>query len=190
MQSLITIGMDVHKDKFALCAVLVVIGAEDLILGEVEVGPDYKEILAFIEGVKKKLLPGQTCSVVCGYEAGCLGYVLYHQLTAAGVRCVIMAPHTMFSEQGKRIKTDKRDARRIARCLCCNGYHPVHVPTAEDEAVRDYLRMRDDHQGALKKLKQQINAFVLRHGHMYDGTKWTARHLSWLTDLSEFFNVY
>ena len=128
-------------------------------------------------------LPGQTYSFVCGYEAGCLGYVLYHQLTAAGVRCVIMAPTTMLSEQGKRIKTDRRDARLIAKCLCCNGYHPVVIPTEEDEAVRDYLRMRDDHQGALKKLKQQINAFVLRHGCSYVGTKWTARHIGWLMDL-------
>ena len=162
-----------------------ILGAQDQILGEIEVGPDYKEILAFIESIKQKSLPGQTYSFVCGYEAGCLGYVLYHQLTAAGVRCVIMAPTTMLSEQGKRIKTDRRDARLIAKCLCCNGYHPVHVPNAEDEAVRDYLRMRDDHQGALKKLKQQINAFVLRHGCSYVGTKWTARHISWLTGLEK-----
>ena len=183
MQSLVAIGIDVHKDKFALVAVLLVLGAQDQILGEVEVGSDYKEILAFIESIKKKSLPGQTYSFVCGYEAGCLGYVLYHQLTAAGVRCVIMAPTTMLSEQGKRIKTDRRDARLIAKCLCCNGYHPVYIPTAEDEDVRDYLRMRDDHQGALKKLKQQINAFVLRHGCSYVGTKWTARHIGWLMDL-------
>ena len=156
MQSLVAIGIDVHKDKFALVAVLLVLGAQDQILGEIEVGSDYKEILAFIESIKQKALPGQTYSFVCGYEAGCLGYVLYHQLTAAGVRCVIMAPTTMLSEQGKRIKTDRRDARLIAKCLCCNGYHPVYIPTAEDEDVRDYLRMRDDHQVALKKLKQQI----------------------------------
>ena len=89
----------------------------------------------------------------------------------------------MLSERGKRIKTDSRDARLIAKCLCCNWYHPVVIPTEEDEAVRDYLRMRDDHQGALKKLKQQINAFVLRHGYVYVGTKWTARHISWLMEL-------
>ena len=183
MESLVAIGIDVHKEKFALVAILLVLGAQDQILGEIEVGSDYKEILAFIESIKQKALPGQTYSFVCGYEAGCLGYVLYHQLTAAGVRCVIMAPTTMLSEQGKRIKTDRRDARLIAKCLCCNGYHPVYIPTAEDEDVRDYLRMRDDHQGALKKLKQQINAFVLRHGCSYVGTKWTARHIGWLMDL-------
>ena len=76
MQSLVAIGIDVHKDKFALVAVLLVLGAQDQILGEVEVGSDYKEILAFIESIKKKSLPGQTYSFVCGYEAGCLGYVL------------------------------------------------------------------------------------------------------------------
>ena len=59
----------------------------------------------------------------------------------------------MLSERGKRIKTDSRDARLIAKCLCCNWYHPVVIPAAEDEAVRDYLRMIEDHQGALKKLK-------------------------------------
>ena len=70
MQSLVAIGIDVHKDKFALVAVLLVLGAQDQILGEVEVGSDYKEILAFIESIKKKSLPGQTYSFVCGYEAG------------------------------------------------------------------------------------------------------------------------
>ena len=85
MESLVAIGIDVHKDKFALVAILLILGAQDQILGEIEVGPDYKEILAFIESIKQKSLSGQTYSFVCGYEAGCLGYVLYHQLTAAGL---------------------------------------------------------------------------------------------------------
>ena len=50
---------------------------------------------------------------------------------------------------------------QIAQCLCYGGYHPVYIPTGEDDAVKEYLRMRDDHKLALKKLKQQINAFVL-----------------------------
>ena len=73
MESLVAIGIDVHKDKFALVAILLILGAQDQILGEIEVGPDYKEILAFIESIKQKSLPGQTYSFVCGYEAGCLG---------------------------------------------------------------------------------------------------------------------
>ena len=85
MQSLVAIGIDVHKDKFALVAVLLVLGAQDQILGEVEVGSDYKEILAFIESIKKKSLPGQTYSFVCGYEAGCLcHHGSYHNALRAG----------------------------------------------------------------------------------------------------------
>ena len=159
------------------------IGAKDRIFGEVQVAPDYKEVICFIESLKMKLGPDNKYSIECGYEAGCLGYTLYHQLTGAGVKCVILAPTTMLTQQGKRIKTDKRDARLIAQCLCYGGYHPVYIPTGEDDAVKEYLRMRDDHKLALKKLKQQINAFVLRHGHQYSGTKWTIRHVTWLKKL-------
>ena len=55
--------------------------------------------------------------IECGYEAGCLGYSLYNQLTSAGVKCVILAPTTMLTQQGNRIKTDTRDALMIAQCL-------------------------------------------------------------------------
>ena len=122
--------------------------------------------------------------IECGYEAGCLGYTLYHQLTNAGIKCVIPAPTTMLTQQGKRVKTDTRDARLIAQCLCYGGYHPVYIPTGKDNAVKEYLRMRDDHKLALKKLKQQINAFVLRHGYQYTGTKWIIKHVTWLNKLT------
>ena len=175
--------MDVHSKNYTLCAMEPTIGSEDRIFGEVQVAPDYKEVIYFIESLKMKLGLDNKYSIECGYEAGCLGYTLYHQLTAAGVKCVILAPTTMLTQQGKRIKTDKRDARLIAQCLCYGGYHPVYIPTGEDDAVKEYLRMRDDHKLALKKLKQQINAFVLRHGHQYSGTKWTIKHVTWLKKL-------
>lgn len=104
-------------------------------------------------------------------------------LTGAGVRCTILAPTTMLTQQGKRIKTDKRDAVMIAQCLSYGGYHAVHVPTDKDSSVKEYLRMRDDHKLALKKIKQQISAFCLRHGYFYDGNKWTIKHLDWLKKL-------
>lgn len=63
----------------------------------------------------------------------------------------------------KRIKTDKRDAEIIAKCLAQHNYSPVHIPTAADEETKEFLRMRDDHKLALKKVKQQILAFCLRH---------------------------
>ena len=183
MNRIIKIGMDVHSTNYTLCAMEPTIGAEDRIFGQVHVAPDYKEVICFIESLKMKLGFFDHYSIECGYEAGCLGYTLYHQLMCAGIKCVILAPTTMLTPQGQRIKTDKRDAHLIAQCLCYGGYHPVYIPTGEDDAVKEYLRMRDDHKLALKKLKQQINAFVLRHGNLYAGTKWTIKHVTWLKKL-------
>jgi len=126
-----------------------VIGAEDRVFANIQVTPDYKNILMFIENLKLKLGLQDTYDIECGYEAGCLGYPLYNQLTASGVKCVILAPTTMLTQQGQRVKTDARD----------------------------------DHKKALKKVKQQINAFCLRHGCHYEGTKWTLAHLKWLKKL-------
>ena len=183
MNRIIKIGMDVHSTNYTLCAMEPTVGAEDRVFGEIQVAPDYKEIILFIESLKMKLGFHDDYSIECGYEAGCLGYTLYHQLTNAGIKCVILAPTTMLSTKGKRIKTDKRDARLIAQCLCYGGYHPVYIPTKEDDAVKEYIRMRDDHKQILKSLKQQINAFVLRHGYQYSGTKWTIKHVIWLSKL-------
>ena len=183
MHRIIKIGMDVHSTNFTLCAMEPTIGSEDRVYGELQVAPDYREIIAFINTLELKLGLDNEYSIECGYEAGCLGYTLYHQLTNAGFNCVILAPTTMLTQQGQRVKTDKRDARLIAQCLCYGGYHPVYVPTGEDDSVKEYLRMRDDHKLALKKLKQQINAYILRHGHQYTGSKWTIRHVTWLKKL-------
>lgn len=183
MYRIIKIGMDVHSTNYTLCAMEPVIGAEDRIFANIKVTPDYKNILMFIENLKQKLGINDTYDIECGYEAGCLGYSLYNQLTAAGVKCVILAPTTMLTQQGQRIKTDARDAIMIAQCLSYGGYHPVYIPTEEDDSVKEYLRMRDDHKLTLKKVKQQINAFCLRHGYHYDKTKWTIAHLKWLKQL-------
>ena len=183
MYRILKIGMDVHSTNYTLCAMEPVIGEEDRIFATIKVTPDYKNILMFIENLKLKLGINNQYDIQCGYEAGCLGYSLYNQLTAAGVKCVILAPTTMLTQQGTRIKTDARDARMIAQCLSYGGYHAVYIPTEEDAAVKEYLRMRDDHKQALKKVKQQINAFCLRHGCHYEGTKWTIAHLKWLQKL-------
>ena len=183
MYRILKIGMDVHSTNYTLCAMEPVIGEEDRIFATIKVTPDYKNILMFIENLKQKLGHDDQYDIQCGYEAGCLGYSLYNQLMAAGVKCVILAPTTMLTQQGTRIKTDARDARMIAQCLSYGGYHAVYIPTEEDVAVKEYLRMRDDHKLALKKVKQQINAFCLRHGYHYEGTNWTLAHLKWLKKL-------
>ena len=183
MNRIIKIGMDVHSTNYTLCAMEPVIGAEDRVFANIQVTPDYKNVILFIENLKQKLGSKDTYDIECGYEAGCLGYSLYNQLTGAGVKCVILAPTTMLTEQGQRIKTDTRDAHLIAQCLSYGGYRPVYIPTEQDDSVKEYLRMRDDHKKVLKKIKQQIGMFCMRHGYNYEGTKWTMAHLKWLKKL-------
>ena len=183
MKRIIRIGMDVHSTNYTLCAMEPVLWGEDRIFANIQVTPDYKNVILFIEDLKMKLGLNEEYDILCGYEAGCLGYSLYNQLTDAGVKCEILAPTTMLTPQGVRIKTDARDALMIAQCLSYGGYHAVYVPTAADDSVKEYLRMRDDHKLALKKVKQQINAFALRHGFHYTGTKWTIAHWKWLKQL-------
>lgn len=183
MKRILKIGMDVHTTNYTLCAMEPIIGEDDRVFATIKVTPDYKNILMFIENLKMKLGLNDEYDIQCGYEAGCLGYSLYNQLTAAGVKCVILAPTTMLTPQGVRIKTDMRDAYMIAQCLSYGGYHAVYIPTEADDSVKEYLRMRNDHKLALKKIKQQINAFCIRHGFCYDGTKWTLAHLKWLKKL-------
>lgn len=182
MYRIVKIGADVHISNFTLCAVEPVLGKEPEVLYVTQVNPDYRNILEFVEKLKKTC-PEDEFHITCGYEAGALGFTLHNQLDQHGVKCVIMAPSTMEMPGGKRIKTDPRDAYQIAKCLSNGGYHAVHVPTKEDEAVRDYIRMRDDHSKSLKQIKQQIGAFCLRHGHVFDREKWTRLHLKWLESL-------
>ena len=175
------VGMDVHKESFTLCAYTI----------EAERGShfqrteaNYKNVLQYLEFLRT--IYGNDVNFICGYEAGCLGYTLYHQLTANNVNCVILAPTTMLEQRSRRrIKTDKRDAEIIGKCLAQHNYSPVHIPTATDEETKEFLRMRDDHKLALKKVKQQILAFCLRHNYRYDGNShWTAAHIKWLKSLN------
>ena len=174
------IGMDVHKESFTLCC---------FALGEKEPGhvqtvpSEHILVVKYVNRLRK--LYGEETEFICGYEAGCLGYTLYHQLKGCGLECVILAPTTMMEQKGKkRVKTDKRDAKNIAKCLAYHTYSPVHIPTEEDEQVKEYIRMRDDIKANLKRTKQQILSFCLRHGLVYTQTKttWTQAHLKWLHD--------
>ena len=177
----IFIGMDVHKESFTLCCYS---AEKDKFFGLQKIAPDSELIVQYLQSAKS--FYDTHARVVCGYEAGCLGYSLYRELAAAGVECVILAPSTMPVEAGKkRVKTDKRDAKRIAQCLAFHTYKPVHVPTEESEEIKDFIRMRNDHKQALKRIKQQINAFCLRHSFHYPSGrhKWTLAHLDWLKKL-------
>jgi len=156
---------------------------EDKLQYQQVVAPDYKMVLRYLERVRGRY--EDEVEFVCGYEAGCLGYVLYHQLNDNGVKCVILAPTTMAITTKNRVRTDKRDAGNIAKCLAFRTYSEVYVPTDEDNSVKEYIRMRDDQKKALKIIKQQILALVLRHGKRFEDGKsyWTIKHVTWLKTL-------
>lgn len=189
--------MDVHKESYTLCCYSF---ATDKIEYTQTISADYRLILKYLEQVRKHY--PEDASFVCGYEAGCLGYSLFRQLTNHGVECKILAPTTMAVPKSNRVKTDRRDATKIAQCLAFHTYQEVYVPDEEDNQVKEFIRMRDDHKLALKKNKQQILAFTLRKGLRFDAGKtyWTKIHLKWLRSLeldeldketlSEYLNTY
>lgn len=175
------VGIDVHKETFTLCCYEM---ETDRIFNVQKIKSDYKLVIKYLKSIQE--LVGTDVEIVCGYEAGCLGFNLYHQLTNHDIKCIILAPTTMMKTSGKKnVKTDKRDAAIIAKCLAYHTYSPVHIPTEKDEQVKEYIRMRDDHKQALKKIKQQILSFCLRQGYVYDsnGHNWTVKHLKWLHSL-------
>ena len=178
--------MDVHSSSYTLCCVQPTFDRNDHVFACMTIPPTVEDVKKYLRKLEERhaALNRQT-RFICGYEAGCMGYSLYHDLSRAGIECVILAPSTMPQYPKNIIKTDRRDAERIAQSLAYNTYKPVYVPSAEDEEVKNYLRLRDDHKLAQKKIKQQILAFCLRHGIQYapERSKWTQAHLAWLHGL-------
>ena len=177
MNSILYVGLDVHTTNYTICTYE---PEYDRISRQVQVEPDYKQIKKYVDNLKKE--KGKNRQVICGYEAGCLGYSLYRQLKEVGIDCVILAPTTMERPVVYPFKNDKRDAKGVARCLATHGYSAVYIPTPGDEAVKEYIRMRDDHVDDLKRTKQQILALCVRHGKLFTEGKnyWTQKHLAWL----------
>ena len=179
--STVYVGMDVHKETFSLCCYTY--EKEEPEYPQTVAG-HYSKVTNYIEAMRFHY--GNDAQFICGYEAGCLGFTLYHQLMNHGVKCIILAPTTMPTTKGrKKMKTDKRDAKNISRCLAHHDYSSVHIPTEQDEQTKEFIRMRDDHKLALKKVKQQILSFCLRHNYRFNETThhWTQAHLKWLRSL-------
>ena len=171
--------MDVHTTNYTLCCYSI---EKDQIFAKTQVDPDYKNVLKYLDQISKNY---EDVHFVCGYEAGSLGFSLYNQLTHHDIECMILAPTSMPRTVRKEIKTDKRDAAKIAKCLAYNTYRHVNVPTKEDNAVREYIRMRNDEKETLKKIKQRILSYCNRSGKHFTGGRnyWTQKHLDWLNKL-------
>lgn len=132
------------------------------------------------------------------YEAGPTGYELARMLRTAGMRCEVIAPSLIPTRQGDRVKTDKRDARRLASLYRGGQLSPVRVPTVAEEAVRDLCRARADMVIDRTRARHRLGKFLLRHGRIWrGGDNWTLKHDAWIRAqrfderaLTETFNHY
>jgi len=172
------VGLDVHKNSIAIAIADQKRHSEVRYYGQIENNMDK------LNKVFRKLVSDGS-ELCCVYEAGPCGYYLYRYLTGIGIDCSVIAPSQMPRKSGDRVKTDRRDAITLARLHRAGELTSVYVPELEDEALRDLVRAREDAQKALRKSKQQLGAFLLRHHIIYNGkTMWTSAHFNWLSDIS------
>ena len=116
------------------------------------------------------------------YEAGPTGYELARVLRGAGMRCEVIAPSLIPTRQGDRVKTDKRDARRLAVLFRAGQLTAVRVPTLAEEAVRDLCRARADMVIDRTRARHRLGKFLLRHGRVWrGGDNWTLKHQAWIS---------
>lgn len=184
MTRILKIGMDVHTTNYTLCVFEPSFENNAKVHFQTQVKPDIKNIISVIDNIKKTF-KDDDLDITCGYEAGCLGYSLYHELEDKGIKCIILAPSTMSIQKGgKKIKNDYRDSLQIAECLAYGGYSAVYIPSSLDNSVKEFIRMRDDIKQNLKSIKQQIIALCTRNGFVYnDSTYWTDKHVSYLNKI-------
>ena len=119
------------------------------------------------------------------YEAGSAGYVIQRWLTEAGFHCEVIAPSLVPKAPGERVKTDKRDARKLVMLYAAGLLQPVHVPSPEDETVRALVRLRQDLTRDMTRIKNRVTKYLGTMGHHYRERKetWTQRHRAWLRAL-------
>ena len=137
---------------------------------------DSSTILRFVERLRRQ------GPVTCCYEAGPCGFELQRAMTAEGVACDVIAPALIPRRAGDRIKTDRRDAGQLAILYRAGALTAIHVPTDQEEAVRDLLRCREDIRSDLLRARHRLSKFLLRHGRRFTATKsaWSQRHHTWL----------
>ncbi|CAN5720665.1 IS110 family transposase [soil metagenome] len=162
----VAVGLDVHKASIRLAAV----HADELL---------EERTLPYDEEVVERVLrrwPG----VRCCYEAGPTGFGLYRHLVERGIDCAVVAPGLVPQRPGDRVKTDPRDARKLARLLAGGLLEPIHVPSPELEAARDLVRAREDARLDRMRDRHRLSKFCLRHGRRLPGLSWSVVRRKWL----------
>jgi transposase len=170
--SVVYVGLDVHKDS-----IVIAVARQGR-----EAAENWKTIP--YDGVRLRkalnmLVKRSEVLKVC-YEAGPTGFGLCRGLREAGIDCIVVAPSLVPGKPGDRVKTDRRDARRLAHFLRSGDLTEVYVPEEAVEAIRDLERARDDAKCAERVARHQLSKFLLRHDRHWEGTNWTKKHMDWI----------
>lgn len=164
------VGMDAHKDSISLA---ILRPGSDVV--------DEERIANTPEAVRSLVRRWrQPKTIRACYEAGPTGYELQRQLSALGVDCVVIAPALVPRRPGDRVKTDRRDARKLARLLRAGELTTVRVPSVQAEAVRDLLRLREDLGEDILRARHRLSKLLLRHGRSFPNSQWTKAHHEWI----------
>jgi transposase len=173
------LGLDVHKDSITIAI------AEPGSKGEIRVFGTITNDMGRLEhalGRIRKAHPSARLEVA--YEAGPCGFVIARRLKQLALPCLVAAPSLIPRQPGSPFKTDKRDARAIARLLRAGELTAVYVPEPTDEAIRDLCRARTDAVDDQRRCRHRLKAFLLRHGYRYQGkANWSQPHMRYLREL-------
>jgi transposase len=166
------VGLDVHADT-----IVAAIAEKQEAVRRMGIIPNREES---VRQLVRKLNQGGAWTAC--YEAGPTGYTLYWQLTRLGIPCVVIAPTLVPTKAGDRVKTDRRDADRLAACFRAGQLTPVWVPDEEHEALRDLVRGREAAKQDQLRARHRLGKFLLRHGKRPPQTMraWTQQYLGWI----------
>jgi len=170
------VGLDTSKQKISVAVADMGRSGEVRFFGDIDSTP------AMVERMVKKLAKRHEKLRFC-YEAGPTGYGLHRQITALGHECVVVAPSLIPQRPGERVKTNRRDAVSLAKLHRAGELTAVWVPDPAHEAVRELVRARETAVEELRRARQHLQSFLLRHGRIFTGrTAWSKAYTRWLCE--------